>query len=188
MHSGLTFVCIFALAVSAAEAGPRHDDSRIRQWRRSTFNVRGMAGALASAAVGQARDRPHEWGQGAGAFAKRFISGFGTHVVKGTIETGVAVIHHENLRYQRSNLTGAWPRIEYALKSTFMVPRSNGDGKTVSVARISGAVGGGLISRLWQPASVAGVGAGFATGGILIGADLGVNVAREFWPHKHHKP
>jgi hypothetical protein len=43
-------------------------------------------------------------------------------------------------------------------------------------------MGAGMVSRAWQPASTAGVGAGLASGGIGLGADVGYHVAREFWP------
>jgi hypothetical protein len=98
---------------------------------------------------------------------------------------GVAAAHHENLHYQRSNLQGKWPRVKYAVKSTFIVPKTNRPGKkTFALGRVSGNLGAGLISRAWQPASAAGLGAGLASGGIGLGADVGVNVAREFWPQK----
>jgi hypothetical protein len=75
----------------------------------------------------------------------------------------------------------------YAVKRTFIVPKSNRPGKkTVALGRISGNMGTGMISRAWQPASAAGLGSGLATGGIGLGADVGVNMAREFWPRKPH--
>jgi hypothetical protein len=115
-------------------------------------------------------------------FARRVGSAFGQHLVKGTIEVGVGALDHEDLRYRRSNLHGTWPRVKYAVKSTFIVPRTDRKGKTVAAGRIAGNVGGGLVSRAWQPASAAGIGAGLASGGIGLGADVGFHVAREFWP------
>jgi len=102
------------------------------------------------------------------------------------VESGVGGLHHEDLHYHRSNLHGTMPRLGYAVKSTFWVPRNNRPGHTVALGRVSGNMGSGLISRAWMPASAAGVGAGVATGGIGIGADVGVNVAKEFWP-RHNK-
>jgi hypothetical protein len=154
------------------------------EYRRHVFNKESAARAAAVGAINTARNSPREWGGGASGFAKRSASAFGQHVVKGTIEFGVGALHHEDLHYQRSNLQGTWPRLGYAVKSTFIVPRTNGPGKTVSYGRIAGNMGGGLISRAWQPASTAGLGAGLASGGIGIGADVGMNVAREFWPRK----
>lgn len=155
-----------------------------REYAHKLVSKRALAMSGATSAIGQARNVPHEWGQGVGGYAKRFGSALGTHMVKETIQFGVGALHHEDLHYYRSNLHGTMPRLGYAVKSTFIVPRTNRPGKTVSAGRLSGAFGAGLISRAWQPASTAGIGAGIATGGILIGADVGANVAREFWPQK----
>lgn len=155
-----------------------------REYKHRIFNKEAAGRSVAHAAIGTARNNPHEWGQGASGFAKRAASGFGQHIIKGTIETGVGALHHENLHYQRSNLHGTWPRLKYAVKSTFIVPRTNRPGKTFAAGRVAGNMGAGLISRAWQPASTAGLGAGVASGGIGIAGDVGVHVAREFWPQK----
>ncbi|PWU12281.1 MAG: hypothetical protein C5B51_00910 [Terriglobia bacterium] len=144
-----------------------------------------MAGSAAGAALGTARNAPHEWGQGFGGYAKRFGSSVGQHVIKGTIQMGVGAWRHEDSRYYRSNRPGTWPRLKHAVASTFVVRRTNRGGRTPAVGRLSGSFGAGLISRAWQPASAAGLGAGFASGGISVGADVGMNVAREFWPRRH---
>ena len=149
---------------------------------RRLVNRESLARSGASAAWGQIRNVPHEWGQGPAGFGRRFASALGRHVVKFTIQNSVAAFHHEDLRYHPSQLHGTWPRLRYAVASTFVVPRTNGEGRTVALGRISGNMGAGLISRLWQPASTAGLSAGIASGGIAIGADVGINVAREFWP------
>ena len=138
----------------------------------------------AGAVTGTVRNSPHEWGRGVGGFAKRVASGFGQHAIKESIQFGVAAWHHEDLRYHRSNLEGTWPRVGYALKSTVIVPRTNRSGKTVALGRVSGNLGAGMISRLWQPASASGLGAGLASGGIGLGISAGANVAREFWPRR----
>jgi hypothetical protein len=185
----LLLLCVAAAAQTGVAVTPLPQRAR-RTWtayRRKAFGARALAMPAFGATIGQLRNVPHEWGGGVGGFATRFASGFGVHVVKSTVEFGVAAWHHENLNYQRSNLDGTWPRMKYAVKSTFWVPRTNHpEEHTVSAARISGAIGAGLISRAWQPASTAALGSGFATGGIGLGIDVGVNVAREFWPHRHH--
>ncbi len=158
-----------------------------RAYRHRAINKGAMLRSAGRAGVGQLRNSPHEWGQGIGGFTKRFGSGVGTHVVKTGIEMGVGALHHENLHYQRSNRRGTIPRLKYAVKSTFIVPKTNRRGKTVALGRVSGAMGAGVVSRAWQPASAAGLGAGVASGGIALGADVGANVAREFWPRKHAK-
>jgi len=176
----LKTLCVVILIAATSTGATRAQD-----YRRKMVGRNALERAGAHAAINQARNSPHEWGQGATGAVKRFGSSLGQHVVKGTIEMGVAAALHENLHYQRSNLQGKWPRVKYAVKSTFIVPKTNKPGKkTVALGRVSGNLGAGLISRAWQPASAAGVGAGLASGGIGLGADVGVNVAREFWPQK----
>ncbi len=155
------------------------------RYRHRVLGKEAITGSAAAATFGTLRNHPHEWGKGPAGFAKRFASHMGQHAIKSGIEMGVAGIRHENLHYQRSNLHGTWPRMKYAVVHTFIVPRTNKPGKTVAVSRISGNIGAGLISRAWQPASAAGLGAGLASGGIGIGAEVGANMAREFWPRKH---
>lgn len=180
------YVLILAAAAAMAATAPSREHPHRVLTKKAVG--RAAAGSVAHAAIGTARNSPHEWGQGPLGFAKRAGSSLGQHAVKGTIELGVSAWHHENLHYQRSNLEGTWPRLRYAVKSTFIVPRTGGrKGKTVAVGRVSGNMGAGLISRAWQPASAAGLGAGLASGGIGIGADVGANVAREFWPKKKVK-
>src|SRR5262249_27762506 len=130
---------------------------------------------------------PREWGQGVAGFGKRVASGFGQHVVKESIEFPLSRALHQDLHYQRSNLQGTWPRLQYAVKSTFIVPRTNGAGKTLATSRIAGNLGAGVISRAWMPASAGGIAAGLASGGIGLGADVGMHVAREFWPRSNAK-
>jgi hypothetical protein len=177
--------CLLApLGQSVAKPSRR----QLREYRHRLYGAQAVGGSAATAAIGTLRNRPHEWGGGPGGFAKRFASHLGQHAVKETIQLGVATWRHEDLHYHRSNLHGTWPRMKYALVSTFIVPKTNRPGKkTVALGRISGNLGGGLISRAWQPASAAGVGAGLARGGIGLGAEVGVNMAREFWPRKHER-
>ena len=178
VFAALSVVMMASLAPAAGPPQPV-----MRQYRRKILNPQAAARSAATAAINTARNVPHEWGSGAGGFAKRAAASFGQHVVSGTIEFGVGRALHEDLQYHRSNLQGTWPRLEYAVKSTFIVPHTDRPGKTVAVGRIAGRMGGGLVSRAWMPASAAGVGAGLASGGIGLGADVGMHVAREFWPH-----
>lgn len=188
MRKAIIGLCAFILTLSGAEE--RHSPPKresLRAYRKKILNPEAAARALAVAGFNTARNVPHEWGGGPAGFAKRAGSAFGQHIVKGSIEMGVGALHHEDLSFQRSNLQGTWPRLKFAVKSTFIVPRTNGSGKTVATGRIAGNVGAGLISRAWQPASTASLGAGLASGGIGMGADVGVHVAREFWPRRKPK-
>jgi hypothetical protein len=179
-------LALVLMATCAGAVAPKR--SQVRELRHNVAGKRALIGAGANAAIGTARNHPHEWGRGPAGAVKRFGSNLGQHALKEGIQFGVAAAHHENLHYQRSNKHGTLPRMGYALKSTFIVPKTNKPGKkTVAMGRVAGNMGAGVISRAWQPASTAGLGAGLATGGIGLGADVGANMAREFWPRKHKR-
>lgn len=184
MNRAIAAACVFVIgALSGIAAVERKPTAR--DYRHAAISKESAVRSAAHAAINTARNSPHEWGRSPLGLAKRAGSSLGQHAIKGTIQLGVGAWHHENLRYRPSNLQGKWPRLRYAVKSTFIVPRTgNRKGKTVALGRVAGNMGGGMISRVWMPASAAGVGAGLASGGIGLGADVGANVAREFWPRR----
>ena len=147
---------------------------------------RGVGMAATGAAVNQATNTPQEWGQGAVGFGRRFASAFGKHIVAKAIQFPVCKLLHEELFYQRSNKQGFGPRLTAALVGVVITRKTTTEQPTVAVGEISGAVGSGLISRLWQPASVRTVGEGFESGGITLAIDAALNVVREFWPEIRH--
>src|SRR5262249_49101466 len=157
-----------------------------RQFVKKTFSPGSVVRAGAGAAIGQARNSPHEWGQGAAGYGKRLGSAFAGHVIKNSIQYPVAYFRHEYLGYQPSQKHGVLPRLGYALESTVITHRTDNGRRTVAAGEISGAAGSGLISRLWQPASTRTIASGFGSAGITLGADAGMNVAKEFWP-RHPK-
>lgn len=138
------------------------------------------------ATFGEVTNTPKGWGRGIDGFGKRVASGFATHVVKNTIEYPIAAARHEDLLYHPSTKSGFGPRLEHALVSTVITRKTTTGQKTVAAGEISGAVGSGLISRLWQPAAARTIGAGFGSAGITLGAQAGMNVVQEFWP-RHKK-
>lgn len=139
------------------------------------------------AGFGQAFDVPKGWGRGFAGFGKRVASGFATHVVATSIEYPIAAARHEDLLYHPSTSTHFGPRLEHALLSTVITQKTTTGKNTVASGRLTGTFASGLISRLWQPAASKTIGAGFASGGICLAADAGINVLQEFWP-RHKKP
>ena len=141
-----------------------------------------MSGVRAT--VGEVTGRPKGWDRGPAGFGKRLASGFATHVIKNTIEYPIAAARHEDLLYHRSDKQGFGPRLEHALISTVITQKTTTGKKTIASGRISGFIGSGLISRAWQPAAARSIGAGFASAGISLGAQAGMNVAMEFLPRR----
>ena len=156
------------------------------QYVKHTFGKRAIIHTGTSAGIQQLRNSPHEWGHGVKGFGKRVGSGFGQHIVKNSIQYPVAAIRHEELGYRPSGKQGFGPRLGYALSSTVITHKTTTGKKTVAAGRISGAMGSGIISRAWQPARLHTFSSGAASGGIMLGADAGNNVVREFWPEIRH--
>lgn len=189
MTSGMRFavtVTMLLLASAAAPAAVNSQHPSRSKYVGDTYGPKAWAKTGTSAAIQQLRNSPHEWGGGITGFGRRLASAFGTHVVKNTIEFGVASIRHEELGYRPSEKTGFGPRLKYALLSTVVTHKTTTGKPTAAVGRISGAFGSGLVSRLWQPARLRTIGSGVASGGIVLGVDAGTHVAREFWPEIRH--
>ncbi len=173
---------LLSSALSAAEKQPT-----LPRAARHLVGPRALARTAAGALITHATNTPSEWGQGTAGFGKRFASGLGKSLVKTGIQFPVAYFRHEAIGYRRSNLEGAGPRLRYALLSTVYTHRTTTGERTVAAGEIAGALGSGLISRLWQPPSTATLASGFASAGIAIAADAGFNVLREFWPDIRHR-
>jgi hypothetical protein len=177
----LVVVVVSRLAMAADRApSPR------KEIQKKTIGKRALLGAAAGAGIQQAQNSPHEWGQGWAGLGKRFASGVGKHGVKSAIQVTVGTIRHEELSYRPSGKSGFGPRVEYALVSTVVTRKTTTGKKTFASGEVSGAVGAGFISRLWQPVRLHTVGSGIGSVGITLGVDAGMNVTREFWPEIRH--
>jgi hypothetical protein len=182
----IALLCVIPL-VMVSMAMPAEDKSDPDQgYLKHTFSPKSIVRTAAAAGISQATDTPHEWGQGAIGFGRRFANAFGKHIIRKTIQYPVARLLHEEISYRRSDKTGFGPRLEYALLRTVITQKATTGERTLAVGEISGAVGSGLISRLWQPASTRSIAAGFGSAGITMGVDAGLNVVREFWPEIRH--
>ena len=183
----VTLTIVIALIAQPAMLATDTPERTPGQYAKHEAGPKAVVMAGAGAAVNQANHTPQEWGQGAAGFGKRFASAFGKHLVHKGIQYPVARMLHEELSYRPSGKHGFGPRTKYALMGVVVTHKTNGNhGRTVNAGEISGAVGSGLISRLWQPASVRTVSAGFSSAGITLGVDAGLNVVREFWPEIRH--
>jgi hypothetical protein len=181
MRNASVLVLCFALSWPAGAA----DEERkplVKRW----FGKAALIRSGASTAWGYAWNRPHEWGRGVPGLGKRFASSVGTRMVSSTVSMGVAAWRHEDLSYTPSDETGFKPRLRHALLSTVIAKKKTTGQPTVASGRISGALAGGFVSRLWQPARLHTFSSGLTTSGISLGMEAGFHVAREFWPEIRH--
>ena len=139
--------------------------------------------AAVGAGIGQWRDSPWEWKQGARGYGLRYGSGFAARVTRETITFSAATLLHEDNRYFRSPSTGTGARLKYAIFSTFLARKDDGT-RRFSFSGIGGMFGSAMISRTWQASSNAGFDNGMVNFGSQIGVAAGLNVAREFLPKR----
>lgn len=185
--SAITSIVLLLGVTAALGANP----DKPGQYVKHTLGPKAVVMSGAGAAVNQANDTPHEWGQGAVGFGRRFASGFGKHLVHKAIQYPIARLRHEEFGYHPSGKQGFGPRLQYALVGTVVTRKTTTGHRTVAAGQICGAIGSGLVSRLWQPASVSSLASGFTSGGITMGVDAALNVVKEFWPdirHPHRRP
>ncbi len=168
-------------ASTSAEFTPMTRSERLRTYLTGTFGPGALATSAISAGFSQFRETPSEWGQDREGFGQRFGNAYAKHVIRGTLQYGAATALHEDDRYFASGEKGFFRRVKYAVASTFLARRDNGQ-RTFAAARFGSAAGAAFISNAWQPPSTSGAGESASRFGFTIASDLGSNVIREFLP------
>jgi hypothetical protein len=156
-------------------------EDKLRYDARHLFDVENLVFAAMGAGLDQARDRPSEWGQGAGGFGERYASHVGQYLIQRSIMFPVQAIDHEDARYFRSQRTSIKGRVGDAFLHT--VWRHSDDGGMMpAYSEILGDYGAAAISRLWWPERFHHGSAIFVAGSDTLLIDAGINVFREFTP------
>jgi hypothetical protein len=163
------------------EFAPMTHSERLSRYLLGLGDAESIFRAAASAGFAQASGTPKEWKGGAEAYGKRVGNSFAEHVINRTLQYGIAAALHEDNRYFASGETGFFRRTKYAIASAFLARHDNGS-RSLSFSRFGGAAGAAFISRQWQPRSTTSAGDGAVSFGVSMGADVGINIFREFWP------
>jgi hypothetical protein len=156
---------------------------RLPQFLKDTASPLSLVTSAASAGLGQWKDRPKEWKEGSEAYGLRYGSSYAEHIVRETLKFGAAAAFHEDNRYYRSEEGGVGARVGHAVSSPFLARGDNG-ARRFSFSRIGAIAGAALISRLWQPHSTRSFRSAGVNFGTSLGMSVGMDFAREFWPHK----
>jgi hypothetical protein len=168
-------------SLTAKDFRPMTQDERTKLYLRSLVNPWGFAKAAASAGIDQWNTKPTEWGQGWGAYGKRYANIEGQYLIQKTVTYLVSSPLHEDNRYFGSGKHGIWPRVGYALVSPILARHDNGR-LYPSVSQVSGVAAGAFTATLWLPASQSGAGDAAASFGITMGANVATAVVKEFLP------
>jgi hypothetical protein len=162
-------------------AQPLTFGERLKIYERSFIRPDSLIGPAFGAGIGQWRDTPREWGQGADAYGVRFASGLGRSIISRTIEFGFAATDHEDTRFFPSNETGVWRRTRHAIAGTF-VSRTPSGGSMPAFSRFAGAYGAGFIANAWEPRSQNDAGHALERGSTALLSSVGWHIFEEFWP------
>jgi hypothetical protein len=146
-----------------------------------SLGLRGLGGALVGAAIGQARDAPYEWGQGAEGFAKRYGSGFAGNLSRQTFAFVIESALHEDPRYFPSQDKRKKQRAWNAIKQAFICKTDTG-GSSFAYGKVLSQFAGGQFTNVWQPASTGSVTDGLVRAVVGLGGDVGYNFMQEFLP------
>ena len=182
----VALLCVVPVVAMAQTADSLDLGGKLRFHAESVYSPLSLAGSVAYAGVLQELDAPEEWGQGAGAYGKRFVSTVGCSAIHAALAFGLDSTLHEDPRYFRSRSKGFWRRTAHALRGTILT-RTDSGGETLSAWRLGSAYGSEFLSNLWYPNRLDTVRLGFLQGSLRMGFDVVGNLGSEFWPDLKRK-
>ena len=178
--------CAIPVAAMAQPVDSLDLKGKLRFHAESISSPWSFAGSAAYAGLLQEVGAPAEWGQGAGAYGKRFASTVGGVAIYGTLGFAIDSTLHEDPRYYRSRSTGFWRRTRHALRGTILT-RTDSGGETLSVWRLGSAYGAAFLSNQWYPDRLNTVRLGMLQGSLAFGLGFVSNLGSEFWPDVRRK-
>ncbi|HEY4931639.1 MAG TPA: hypothetical protein VII23_08730 [Terriglobales bacterium] len=142
-------------------------------------------GALA--AIAQAKNDPESWGQGWGAYGKRYGASFADNTIGTYMTTAIfPSLLHEDPRYYRMAEGPISHRIYYSMNRLF-VTRTDAGETRFNYSESIGNAAAAAISNVYYPASERTASRNATTFGFLILYDGLSNELKEFWPDIHRK-
>jgi len=166
-----------------APYAPMTEKERLVYYLKASVNPIAFIRDGAGAAIGQWRDSPKEWREGARGYQFRYESAFGEHIVKESLEFTTSSIFQEDNRFRPSGESGFGTRLGYGITSAFSARHSDGS-RHFSFSKVLSFAGAALISREWQPESTGHLKNAGANFGSMLGAAVGFDVLKEFWPRR----
>jgi len=139
------------------------------------------------AGVAQWGNNYRQYGQGTEGYAKRYGAAFADGTVSNYMtEAIMPSILHQDPRYFRMAVGGAWKRTGYAL-TRVLVTRGNTGTKQFNSSEIAGTMIAAGIANLYYPSDNRSVAQTLDKFALNVVSDAGFNVLREFWPDMRRK-
>src|SRR5438105_2234343 len=151
-------VCPVALACLAhaqdapvlAPADPFNNPERLQYFLKRTFSWQKMTAQGAESVLEHAVGGSSKWGGGPFGVASRYGDTFGRRITRNSIELGLGMALHEDLRYKRSHETGIRRRLRYATTHALLATTPDGSFRP-AYSRIISAIGTEAVSSMWAP-------------------------------------
>jgi hypothetical protein len=139
------------------------------------------------AAVGQAQNDPEAWGQGWGAYGKRYGAAFADNSIGSYMTVAIyPSLLHEDPRYYEMGSGSFSRRFTYGLTRLFVV-RTDAGRNRFNYSECIGNATAAAMSNIYHPAEERTAGRNATTLGFLILYDGVSNELREFWPDIRRK-
>jgi hypothetical protein len=149
-------------------------------WAAYPFN-----GALA--AVAQAKNDPQSWGQGWGAYGKRYGESFADNSIGTYMTTAIfPSLLHEDPRYYQMAKGGFWRRAYHGVNRLF-VTRTDAGNDRFNISESAGNAVAAALSNIYHPPEDRTASRNAETFGLLILWDGLSNELKEFWPDFRRK-
>jgi len=182
----VVLLCAFPVVGMAQPVNSLDWTGKLNFHAESVYSPWSMVGSAAYAGILQGVGSPQEWGQGAGAYGKRFASTVAGSSIHAVLAFGLDSTLHQDPRYFRSRGTGIWRRTAHAFRGTILT-RTDRGGETLSTWRLGSAYGAAFLSNQWYPDRLNTVRLGVLQGSLQLGFDFVHNLGSEFWPDLKRK-
>lgn len=138
-------------------------------------------------AIDQAKDEPKSWGQGWGAYGKRFGASFADNSIGTYMTTAIfPSLLREDPRYYQLGKGGFRRRAYHAVNRLFVTRTDSGHDRFNYSESVGNAIAAG-VSNIYHPDEDRTVGRNLTTFGFLIIYDGLSNELKEFWPDIRRK-
>jgi hypothetical protein len=160
--------------------------TKLSDYAFDTFGPYPIAVTAVAAGINQWTNSPPEWGQGAEGYGKRFGSDFGIAAIGTTTRYGLAEAFREDTLYYRCECGGLFPRLGYAVISTFTGRHGQDGHRVFSIPALVAPYAGSMTAvYAWYPDRF-NAKDGFRMGNYSLLEYMGGNIALEFFysgPH-----
>lgn len=149
-------------------------------WAAYPFNA-------ALAGIGQAKNDPKQWGQGWGAYGKRYGANFADNSIGTYMTTAIfPSLLHEDPRYYQMGQGSFKKRFFYALDRLFVTRTDSGKNR-FNYSESVGNAAAAALSNIYHPSDDRTASRNASTFGFLILYDGISNELKEFWPDIRRK-